>query len=245
MLSPKLQSAIDECYETFSSFPLPARLDASPLRDSGEILATLSSAPLRALTGEQLGPYASWALTTVGDDRDYRHFIPRIFELSVTDPVWLGGEPPVMADKLNRASWRSWPVEQRDAVLRFFRAAFDAMLGMHPDEVAESAALWFCGLVKLGESASLTFQLWRSNRSSNAALHLASFVIDEAKHLQRHQEIRGPFWDDVGADIRRDVANRLKSDDNKAFLQAASDQVSEEDRFYLIESALSNLERQF
>jgi hypothetical protein len=128
--------------------------------------------------------------------------------------------------------------------LCFFRAAFDAVLGMHPDE-GQSADLWFCGLVKLGESASLTFELWRSNRSPNAALHLASFVIGEAKHLHRHEEVRGPFWDDVDTDIRRDVAKRLISDDNKAFLQAATVEISEEDRFYLIDSALSNLQRQF
>jgi hypothetical protein len=244
MLTSKLQSAIDDCYEAFAVFPLPAKIDASPLHNAGEILATLSSAPLRKLTGEQVGPYASSAMTTVGDDRDYRHFIPRIFELSVTDPAWLGGEPPVMANKLIRASWRSWPTQQRDAVLHFFRAAFDAVLSMHPHQ-GQSADLWFCGLVKLGESASLTFELWRSNHSANAALHLASFVIDEAKHLQRHEEVRGPFWDDIDADIRRDVAKRLTSNDNKTFLRAANDQVSEEDRFYLIESALSNLERQF
>jgi hypothetical protein len=57
--------------------------------------------------------------------------------------------------------------------------------------------------------------------------------------------VRGPFWEDVDADIRLDVAKRLTADDNKAFLQAAAHQVFEEDRFYLIDSALSNLERQF
>jgi len=244
MLTAKLQSAISDCYEAFAGFPLPTKLATSPLRDGNDLLATLSSAPLRRLTGEQIGPYASWAMTTVGDDRDYRHFLPRIFELSVIDPVWLGGEPPIIANKLNRASWRTWPAQQRDAVLSFFRAAFDAVLNVHPEE-GQSADLWFCALVKLGESASLTFQLWRSNPSGNAALHLASFVVDEAKHLQRHEEVRGPFWDDVDADIRRDVAKRLTADDNKAFLEAAANQVSEEDRFYFIDSALSNLETQF
>jgi hypothetical protein len=244
MLTAKLQSAIAESYEVFATFSLPKEMRASPLRDANEIVATLSSAPLRQLTGEQVGPYAGWALTTVGDDRDYRHFLPRIFELSVADPVWLGGEPPVMANKLNRASWRSWSADQRDAVLRFFRAAFEAVLATHPDE-GQAADLWFCGLVKLGESASLTFQLWRSSTSSNAALHLASFVIDEAKHLQRHQEVRGPFWDDVDPDIRRDVANRLTSADTKSFLETAADRVSADDRFQYIDSALANLERQF
>lgn len=134
MLTPKLVAAIEECYQAFAACPRPTSLGASPLRDGKEVLAKLSAAPLRQLTGEQLGPYASWALTTVGDGDDYRHFLPRIFELSVDNPVWLGAEPPVMADKLNRAEWRSWPTKQRNAARSFFHAAFDYVLRTHPDE---------------------------------------------------------------------------------------------------------------
>lgn len=97
----------------------------------------------------------------------------------------------------------------------------------------------------LGESASLTFQLWRSNHSPNAALHLASFVNGEAKNIARHSAVRGPFWGDVAISIREDVAARLASDDNKKFLRAAANMVSDEDRFYLVDAALANLETQF
>ena len=64
-------------------------MEASPLRDAREILMVLSAVPLRELTGEQVGPYSGWAMTTVGNERDYRHFLPRILELAVVDPVWL------------------------------------------------------------------------------------------------------------------------------------------------------------
>jgi hypothetical protein len=244
MFTTKLQAAIADSYNAFAAFPLPAKLDTSPHRDGNEILATLSSAPLRELTGEQVGPYASWAMTTVGNDRDYRHFLPRILELSVTDRACWGADPPVMANKLNVASWRSWPAQQRDAVLRFFRAAFDAVLSTRPEEYWDFD-LWFCGLVKLGDSASQTFELWRSNRSPKAALHLASFAIGQAKNLQRYGEVRGPFWEDVDTDIRRDVARHLTSDDNKAFLQAATDQVSAEERIDLIHPAFVSMGWQF
>src|SRR5690348_5088149 len=96
-----LRDAIEQYYAAFAAKPRPQKLEASPLRDPGAILATLTAAPLRELTGEQIRPYSGWAMTTVGTDRDYRDFLPRIFELAVIDPVWLGAEPPIMASRLN------------------------------------------------------------------------------------------------------------------------------------------------
>ena len=82
---PELQDVIDNCYASFAFYRLPRRLEAPAYRDPTAILATLSSAPLRELTGDQLGPYASWAMTTVGEVDDYRHFLPRILELAIGD----------------------------------------------------------------------------------------------------------------------------------------------------------------
>jgi hypothetical protein len=240
MLTPKLKSAIAASYEAFSAFPRPTKLKASPYRDAKAILATLSSAPLRELTGEQIGPYAGWAITTVGNARDYRHFLPRIFEIAVTDPVWLGADPPVMAQRLDMGGLHEWPVKQRDAVLGFFRAAFEAALVTHPDE-ADSADMWCCGLVRLGEPTAEVFQLWRSSPSPNAALNLARLVIDQQKYCRQHQEARGSFWDDLPAEVRRDVAACLLSDGTKTFLQAATDEVSEDDRLYL-DAAIAEVE---
>lgn len=46
---------IDDCYAAFAPYPPPRNLHASPLRDPVAILETLTSAPLRELTGEQIG----------------------------------------------------------------------------------------------------------------------------------------------------------------------------------------------
>ncbi|WP_292341355.1 hypothetical protein [Mesorhizobium sp.] len=47
-MQPELQRLIDDCYAAFASDPPPRSLHASPLRDA-------VAAPLRELTGEQLG----------------------------------------------------------------------------------------------------------------------------------------------------------------------------------------------
>jgi hypothetical protein len=238
----KLRDAIEQCYTAFADMPRPRRLEASPMRDADKILRTLTSAPLRELSGEQIGPYSGWAITTVGDADDYRHFLPRILKLSIVDPVWLGTEPPVMASKLNMASWRDWPAAQRSAVLHIFNAAFEFFVELHPDD-AQAVDGWFCGLATLGQSVALTLERWRCIASPNAGLQMASFVNDNAKDMHRHGEIRHTFWETVNEDARREVTRQLLLDVTADFLRSTADRVSEEDRFYLTGPALHELQR--
>ena len=237
----KLRDAIEASYVAFASMPRPERLDASPVHDADDILRTLTAAPLRELTEQHLALYSRSAITTVGDDRDFRHFLPRILELSV-GPMWIGAEPAVIAIRLNMASWRDWPEEQRSAVLQFFRSAFARSIEGHPN-YDRTAVDWFSGLAILGDSPSLIFERWRSTTSANAALNLAAFIIDEAKHIRRHQEVRPPFWEDVNHEMRRDLAERLTSEATREFLAAAKSKVSEEDRFYFLDAATAELQR--
>jgi hypothetical protein len=158
------------------------------------------------------------------------------------DPVWLGTEPPVMAGKLNMASWRTWPSEQQTAVVRFFVTAFRATMETHPDG-GRPADEWLCGIATLGESVSPAFERWRSSASPNAALQMASFISREAKHLRRHAQVAGSFWKGVNEEVRREVAKLLTAERTRAFLDAAAARESEES--YLIGAALSDLQRQF
>lgn len=238
----KLNDAIAQCYAAFANMPCPRRLTASPLRDGDKILRALTSAPLRELSGEQIGPYSGWAITTVGDGDDYRHFLPRILELSVIDPVWLGTEPPVVASRMEMACWRDWPAAQQSAVLRVFHAAFDALVEIHPHD-AHSVDGWFCGLITLGQSVSLTVERWRCIASPNAGLHMATFINDNATGLHRHGEVRGAFWEVVNENARREVTRQILLDATADFLKATADHVSEEDRFYLTDPALHELHR--
>lgn len=237
-----LLAAIEQSYSAFACMSRPQKLLTSPLRDGDEILQTLTSAPLRELTGEQIGPYSSYAITTVGDDRDYRHFLPRIFELAVMDPTWLGAYPAVMAGKLKMANWRTWPAEQQAAVLRFFRAGFEAAVERHPND-DHTAKDWFCGIAIIGEPVSPPIEHWRSSSSPNAALHMASFIIDEAKHLSRHGEVRGGFWEEVSQDVRAEVARLLTARRTREFLQAVASRVADEEQMYFLNPALGVLQQ--
>lgn len=238
-----LHSAVKNGYKAFASVPRPQTLaTASPDATEG-MLHALTTTPLRELTSAQLGPYSAWAITTVGDTRDFRHFLPRIFELSVGDDGWAGADPPVMAGKLTMASWRTWPTRQQSAALQFFRAAFNAVMERHPAG-RQSAEDWLCALITLGDSPSLNVARWRSSISVNAALQMAAFIIREAKHMRAHREVRGPFWQAVNEPVRREMATLLMADATSDFLHAARDRASAEDRYRFLDAALFELDRQ-
>lgn len=237
-----LHAAVERAYEVFAAYTQPHRLSASPLRNPDEILGRLSVARLRELTGEDIGPYSGWALTTVGNDRDYRHFLPRILELAVTEPFWMGTEPPVLAGKLQMADWKSWPAAERAAVTGFIHAAFDASMVQHPN-TGHSASQWLCGLVTLGEESDAALCRWLSATAEDAALQLASFVNDQAKNWRRFGAVAGSWWDDLAIALRQRIAARLMSDDTRRILEAAAPNSSEDDRFYLVDAALIELLR--
>lgn len=238
-----LRAAIEEAYRAFADVPAPRGLKSSQLRDAKAIQRALTAAPLRQLNEDQIGPYSGWAMTTVGEARDYRHFLPRILALSIDSPTWLGTEPVVMADKLIRAEWRNWPDDQQRAVLGFFRAAFAFSRSRHVDDDSQ-ASLWLAALVMLGEPLAPLFEAWRTEASFNVALQIADVIQRQGKRLHRQGEVRGPFWDEIDAGARREFAHLLLSDDTRMLLEAAAALATHEDR-WLLDGALAELGRKF
>lgn len=230
-----LQRAIDQCYDAFASNPRPLALHASPLGDPVALLRTLTAKPLRELSGDEIGPYAGWALTTVGDEADYRHFLPRILEQAVRESAWTGTDPPIIAERLKIGQWLTWPSPEQHAVRALFLEAWQQALGEHPDEV--SAEDWLCGIAVLELDVQAALGVWRERPTINSALQLAACV----KSLAFEQQVdnRG-YW---GYAKERDlilIKDWLK-DEAARRLPACRDRVSTSDS-WLIDSALQRLD---
>lgn len=206
----RLQQAIDAAYRAFAPYPRPTSLDASPLRDADEILRTLTSAPLRDLTDEQISPYAGWALTTVGSVWDYKHFLPRILEQAVLERAWVGVEPAVIASKLDMASWRTWPAAEQAAVSDVFSAAWAQTREMHPDEADADAEDWLCGMAALGLDMAQPLAEWLSLPSTNALLQLASCLC--RGRVFQEDDDKSIWWSHVDKETRRTIVAWLRSD---------------------------------
>ena len=235
-LGPELIVALDGAYEAFANYPRPIRMEALPLRDPKKIIATLSSAPLRRLTGEQIGPYAGWALTTVGSISDYKHFLPRILEQAIRDPVWLGTEPPIIASRLKMAEWRTWPKSEQSAVVTVFQTAWHESNQHHPYEA--DASEWLCGLAALEEDIQPLLREWTTRAKGNSLLQIASLAreLPALVSLDPDEQI---FWADVAPEVRARIVFWLVSAEVGAALASAARVV--EDDMWLIEQGVRAL----
>jgi hypothetical protein len=123
-----LTSAIDDLYEAFSEVARPEMIHACACCMTADEVETLLTKPLRELTPDELSPYASSALLTVGDVPDYLYFLPRILELSILDDS-LSAAIEASGDKIRMTEPMSWPAKRLGALSDFFCAAIDWMIG--------------------------------------------------------------------------------------------------------------------
>jgi len=213
--TPELVSAIEQLYRTFASYQLHENTDACPCCHRSQDEERLHRKELRQLNAHDLEQYAMDALFVWGGVYDFKHFIPRIFELSVTcGDDFL--DPEMIFNKLHYGEWRTWPEPEQLAVERFFGALWYCVLDnpthkMYGDEIEG----WLCGIAQAVSDLSPYLGVWLITETENAYLNLARFVAetDFAKPNYRpfaFWEGRADLFDEVVAWVRSDaVKSRL------------------------------------
>ena len=201
----QLEAAIERAYVAFAHVPCPTSLEASPVHDAKAILRDLTAAPLRQLGPEQVKDFASSAMTTVGTEDDFRHFLPRLLELAVRDASAFGTEPQVIAGKLVYGGWTRWGAAERIAVTDLFGAAMDAAIEQ-PLLYGRDAGDWLCGLARLDISPDPWLARWRAAGSTNAKAQLASLVNGI---VSVEGEVFAAYWQEVSAAIKTTIVDWL------------------------------------
>jgi len=134
-VTPELQSAIDDLYGQFARYPLNLRMTACDCCVDAKTYAALFDGPLRELDQGQLSHFAFKAATTWGTRDDYRHFLPRIFELMTSaDGMDIAFAPWLQARKLEYTRWRGWPKKEQAAIKSFWYAWFRGLAQVPPPE---------------------------------------------------------------------------------------------------------------
>ena len=149
----RVREAIEAVYDAFAS-PTPPIIEGCPCCISTRGVDVLLSTPLRKLTGQQLWQYVSGAYLTVGSDLDFRYLLPRILEISVSDPG-NANDPEIVIGKLARAQWRSWSAKEQRVIEEFLDAWFEWSLardlqGVDDGWIGEEAESVLCGAALAG-----------------------------------------------------------------------------------------------
>lgn len=145
--------ALEAVYRTFRR-PTPSTIHGCPCCIDTRNTDVLLTTPLRQISGQALWRYVSGAFLTVGDEADFRYLMPRIFEVSVTDPA-NANDPEIVLGKLTLANWRSWEADEQAVVEAFIYAWFEQALAddlINADEgwIAGNAESVLCGAARAG-----------------------------------------------------------------------------------------------
>jgi hypothetical protein len=73
-------AAVDDLYEVFSRHTLKPHFEdrCSPVADRRELARALCGGRLRSLPVNELAQYAFKSLSTMGNEEDFKHFLPRM-----------------------------------------------------------------------------------------------------------------------------------------------------------------------
>jgi hypothetical protein len=139
-----LDDAIERVYREFARYPRRSHVSGCPCCVDDEEARALASAPLRDIPEATLERYAFKAMTTWGDEADFKHFVPPIFERTVRGR--LGVNEQIVFGKLAYASWHEWPTREREVIVDLTHAWLRACLegATLPDrlqDIVESAGV--------------------------------------------------------------------------------------------------------
>jgi hypothetical protein len=204
----ELRDAVEDLYGVFAAYPLREDTNACRCCHTPEDEQRLHRKELRKLGSEELERYATDALFVWGGVDDYKHFLPRIFELSA-EHAGNFLDPPMVSNKLYHAEWWGWPHSERRALERFLNALRRNVIDepgyeIYGDEIED----WICGLAQAVPDLSPFLNLWLALETENASLNLARFIV-ETEFVKSARACN--FWVD-GCDLFDRVVKWVRSE---------------------------------
>lgn len=173
--TPTLNIAIKNLYKVFSHYP-HEKIEGCPCCVKKDDNKKLISKPLKELTPADLSKYAFKALTTWGDENNFKHFLPRIFELIARHELITDSE--VVFGKLDYANWQSWSKKEQDAIKEFFRELVKYAIEFDKEK-AYITAECISAIAVAVEDITPYLALWQKNPTRNKIITLHYFIIDD------------------------------------------------------------------
>ena len=192
-MTTELQEAIAGLYRQFGDAPLSRALVGCDCCHNPSELAHLAATSPSKLSLEDVENLSISLLNTVGDEEDFKHFFPRLFELAVTD-LFGGPDFELIGEKLTRAKWKEWPAPQRAAVLRALEGLWGT-LDVTEYEISSVDSI-VCGvaLARLDMLSLLT--TWAKADGVVSKANLSSFMEYNRESLWAKRRLADAYWDD-------------------------------------------------
>ena len=172
----EVQAAIVDLREAFGRYHLRAPIDCCAHCTSEADQRELQAAPSEVLSDESLEEFAFRAMTTWGNEQDFKHFLPRILALMLIDGGFFYVDAEVVFGKLQLANCRFWREAEQEALRRYFRAGWHHILCQEKPRIAPCT--WLVGIMIAGESPMPFLKEWVTFRTITAYKHLSALLDD-------------------------------------------------------------------
>ncbi|TRZ41619.1 hypothetical protein [Robertkochia solimangrovi] len=189
-MTSRLAESIQSLYKIFEKYHPNSNMSGSSNYDALKLWnEELFSKPLAKLNDDDLSRYAGKAITTWGEPNDYKHFLPRIFELTAIYrtpyEIWIS------FDKLERAGWLSWPQEEQGVICEFMLSLWENLINDESEAAAWVFQDYFSALANFYPEFDDLLEIWSRSVSKSAISYLANLVINEQTKLFDRQKISG------------------------------------------------------
>ena len=178
-----MRDAIENLYHAYASVPLDPDVGYCDHCVSPEQVAALHAYPLREIPAAALGRLLGKGISTWGSEPYFRHFVPRLLELTVSGELNDFSVESFLPWRLTRCL-ETGTVEERAAVDRFLAAWWADILARYPAPV--DARTGYEMITGVGLPGEPLLAAWPDAEPA----HLAMFVADYAQG-DPPPEIRG------------------------------------------------------
>jgi len=226
-----MNDAIDNLYAVFAHCRIGDDFTGCDCCVDAKHSARLAASPLHELTYDDLERYSRKAISTWGNSRHFKHFLPRLLELTIDhrDDFF---DLAIVFGKLKYAQFDEWPERERGSVDRFFDEYWknqlaDPIIGAFEDSIDTV----LCAISNATSSIRRFLDMWIATHTDNAKRHLAAFILNNDDTLTNKGRLSNAFWDTSGQP-HTEVVSWLQSDSLLGYFDGADDPVFVDDFSY-------------
>jgi hypothetical protein len=189
-MTDRLKNNIEKLYETFEKYHSNSAMNGSPNYDDlVKWNKELFSKPLPELNEDDLSRFSGKVMTTWGTANDYKHFLPRILEL--TAELKTPYEIWIAFDKLTLAEFEIWIEEEQKVVHEFMIALWESIVNDDSRKAEFEFKDYFSAIAHFYPNFTDLLDIWTQSESKAGIKHLADFIVDEKTTLFDRKKISG------------------------------------------------------
>ena len=161
-----------------------------------------------------------------GGLEDFKHFLPRIFEIASSAEEFSFVDPEMVFARLDYGNWLSWPREEQEAVQSFLMALWIAALEVPPCNnlrLGPDVEMWLCAFAQTGSDLHPYLERWLEclTASPAAAWNLAAMIYRTGMPQARPKGISA-YWEGH-MDQAESISKWLHSEGVRSTLEKAAE----------------------